>query len=376
MRTNNRINAPKDSITPVTSRRVSRWLLVVSLAFLLSTTHGFLVGCKSGGNQEDSPKPRTQATGDTEVTSTAFPEKNGDEEYNASGVVPLGDSRFLFCDNNVNDALIELNISADGKQQGALVRKPLLGLAPKSTDDMEDLTIAEQDGRRLVFAASSLSVQPGSKKKGREAAARPGGLLRITIQPDGSLATELMSDFRTWLVANAPEIGSSAENDPELGGLNIEGLAWDARRGALLLGIRTPVPGGKPLIQPVRIKDLLGPWTTGNLEMLPPIHLAVENAIGEQGIRSVTRNGFGEGFFVVVGNSTSDSEAPFSLYTWDGGEDGKVSRLPISFHKKMKPEGITTGTVGGRKALVFVDDRGGFSVLWADGAPFSTAGVP
>jgi hypothetical protein len=181
-----------------------------------------------------------------------------------------------------------------------------------------------------------------------------------------------MSDFRAWLLVNAPEIASSAENDPDLGGLNIEGLAWDDRRGALLLGFRTPVPGGKPLIRPVRVKDLFGPWTTGNLEVLPPIHLAVDNAIGEQGIRSLTRNGFDEGFFVVVGNSTSESRASFSLYTWDGGDEGKVSLLPISFHKKMKPEGITTGTIGGRRAVVFADDGGGVSVLWYDEPPFAS----
>jgi hypothetical protein len=145
------------------------------------------------------------------------------------------------------------------------------------------------------------------------------------------------------------------------------------RRGALLLGIRTPVPGGKPEIRPVRIKDLSGPWTTDNLEMLAPIHLAVENAIGEQGIRSITTNRFGEGFFVVVGNSTSESKAPFSVYSWDGGDEGKVSRIPISFHKKMKPEGLTTGTIGGRQVFVFVDDGGGFAIRSDDGTPFHAA---
>lgn len=370
MITSHRIDHPKDAVNSVTSRQVSRSLCFVSLALLLSLSGGFLVACGSGVNQKKSPTARNPVTPDTEVTSTAFSEKNNGEEYNASGVVPLGDSRFLFCDNNLNDALIEVVVSEDGRQQGRLVRWPLVGLAAKSIDDMEDLTIVEQGGRRLVFAVTSLSVQAGSKKKGREAAVRPGGLLRITIQPDGSLATELMSNFRAWLMANAPEIASSAGNDPDLGGLNIEGLAWDARRGALLLGIRTPATGGKPLIRPVRIKDLLGPWTSGNLEMLPPIHLAVESAIGEQGIRSLTRNGFGEGFFVVVGNSTSESEAPFSVYSWDGGAEGKTSRLPISFHKRMKPEGITTGTIGGRRVVMFVDDAGGFSVLPADGAAF------
>jgi hypothetical protein len=376
MRMSHRIDPPRDTLNSVTRRPAWRSLYVAGLALLLSTTGGFLAGCGSGDNKPKSSDAPKHASTDTELTSTLFLDKNNGEEYNASGVVPLGDSRFLFCDNNLNDALMELVVSKDGQQQGPLVRRPLVGLGKKHIDDMEELTIVEQDGRRLVFAVTSLSVKPGSKKKGEEEEVRPGGLLRITIQPDGFLATELMSDFRAWLTANAPEIASSAENDPELGGLNIEGLGWDARRGALLLGIRTPVPGGKPLIRPVRIKDLAGPWTTGNLEMLPPIHLAVENAIGEQGIRSISRNGFGEGFFVVVGNSTSESEAPFSVYTWDGGDEGKVSRLPISFHHKMKPEGITTGTIGGRKALLFVDDGGGFSVLWYDEIDFGSPGIP
>jgi len=372
MRMSGRIDAPKDTINSATARQGLRNLCVAGAALLLSG--GLLAGCGSG-NETKSPKARKQESTDVAVKSTGFLEKTKDEEYNTSGVVPLDDSHFLICDNNRNGVLLELVLSKDGQQQGPLVERPLVGPGNKEIDDMEDLTIFEQDGRRLVFAVTSLSVKPGSKKKGKEAEVRPGGLLRITIKPDGLLATELMSDFRAWLVARAPEIGSSAENDPELGGLNIEGLAWDARRGALLLGIRTPAPSGKPMIQPVRIKDPGGPWTTGNLEMLPPIHLAVENAIGEQGVRSVTRNGFGEGFFVVVGNSTSESKAPFSVYAWDGGDEGKVSRLPISFSKKMRPEGITTGTIGGRKALLFVDDAGGFSVLWDDGTSFA-AGVP
>jgi hypothetical protein len=36
------------------------------------------------------------------------------------------------------------------------------------------------------------------------------------------------------------------------------------------------------------------------------------------------------------------------------------------FAKKMKPEGITRGTIGGRSALVIVDDGGGFQVMWED----------
>jgi hypothetical protein len=39
--------------------------------------------------------------------------------------------------------------------------------------------------------------------------------------------------------------------------------------------------------------------------------------------------------------------------------------ISINFAKKMKPEGIARGTIGGKSALVIVDDNGGFQVVWA-----------
>jgi hypothetical protein len=38
----------------------------------------------------------------------------------------------------------------------------------------------------------------------------------------------------------------------------------------------------------------------------------------------------------------------------------------VRFKKRMKVEGITHGTVGGRGAVVFVDDAGGYQALWDD----------
>jgi hypothetical protein len=369
MKMTNRINRAIATLKSGNLRPALR--VVVGLGIMLSTTGGILMACAGTGKEGSAPDSRPQATSATQVTSTLFSEKNRGTEYNASGVVAIGDSRFLFCDNNINDALVEFGVSASGQQQGPLVRRPLVGLSSKSVDDIEDLTMVERDGRRFLFAVTSLSIDGG--KKGKASVVRPGGLLRITIGPDGSLATELMSDFRVWLVQNAPGIASAAQMDPDVGGLNVEGIAWDERRGALLLGIRTPVVGGKPLLLPVRLKDLSGPWTTANLEMLPQIALGVENSSGEQGIRGLNRNKTGDAFFVVVGNSTSGSKAPFSVYSWDGADEGKVTRLPLSFQKNMKPEGITTGTIGGRDAVLFVDDRGGFSMMWADAAPFGAA---
>ncbi len=70
---------------------------------------------------------------------------------------------------------------------------------------------------------------------------------------------------------------------------------------------------------------------------------------------------------IVVGNSTSKSNAPFALYSWDGNREGRVQHFPgVQFHKRMKVEGVTAGQVAGRGAIVFVDDAGGYQLLWDD----------
>src|SRR5262249_11887901 len=154
---------------------------------------------------------------------------------------------------------------------------------------------------------------------------------------------------------------------------NIEGLAWDKRRRALLFGLRTPVSDGKPMILPVKVKDIAGPWTTSNLEAQAPILLSVEPFGGEKGIRCLYNEPDRVAFLVITGKSTSDSNAPFSLYEWNGNADGALRRLNVIFAKKMKPEGIARGAIGGKGALVVVDDGGGYQVVWDDNRLLSRA---
>src|SRR5262249_46489972 len=76
----------------------------------------------------DSRFGRAQSS-DRIITPIPFGEMNGADVYNASGVVPLADSRFLFCDNKTGDALFELDLTMDGRMKGPLIRRPLQGLA-------------------------------------------------------------------------------------------------------------------------------------------------------------------------------------------------------------------------------------------------------
>lgn len=333
--------------------------LIISVFVALSIASAS--GCKRHGKKDSSESgPGSPPAGALTVDSIPFGELNGKKEYNASGVVQLSDSRFLFCDNNTSDKLFELGLTPDGQEQGELIPRPLQGIAPDQIDDLEDLTLAEEGGRRYLFITSSLYVK---KAKQDRIDIPPSGVLRATVGQDGGLTAENLPGFREWLIAAYPQLSVWGQTTPDNGGINIEGIAWDQSRHALLFGMRTPVPNGRPLILPVRVKDLSGSWATSNLEALPPIQLSVESTGHEQGIRGMSYDRDRGVFLVITGKSVGDSKAEFALYEWNGAADGTTRRLNLRFAKKMKPEGITRGTVAGKSALLIVDDAGGFRIL-------------
>jgi hypothetical protein len=327
----------------------------------------------ASGDRQDGPAPQAPAKPESGaakpagpvITPIPFGEMNGDDVYNASGVVPITNSRFLFCDNNCNDSLFELIIGEDGKRMGPLIRRPLQGLPPDAIDDMEAMTIAEDKGRKFIFVTASLGAKK-PKEVGQPLRIPPSGLLRVKINSDDGLSAENMPEFRDWFIKNAPIIAESAGRIPDEGGLNIEGLAWDHERHALLFGLRTPLSNNNPIVIPVRVKDLDGRWTTDNLKMMPPIQLTLEPDEAARGIRSIEYVHSLHAFLVVIGKAVSGQKAPFALYEWKGGKKGKTHRLNVSFADKMKPEGLTSAIIAGKPALLYTDDGGGYQVFWLD----------
>lgn len=301
-----------------------------------------------------------------------FGERPGAEPYNASEVVALADSKFLFCDNNISDALFELLLTPDGQMACPLVRRPIEGLEAGAVDDLEGMALVEEGGRRFIFVTPSLSLKQRKKprkkkiKRGKEAPPR-SSLLRIMVGQGERLEADVIPDFRSWLIENSPGLGKSTSYLPDDGGLNIEALGWHPDDRALLLGLRTPLMDGRPIILRVGLKEIGGPWTLSNLQMLAPVTLAIEEDRDEQGIRSIEYDPSRGVLLVVVGNSTSGSKAPFRLYSWNGNPKGEVNRFPdIRFDKKMRVEGVTHGIIGRRGCIVFVDDAGGYQVVWDD----------
>ncbi len=321
------------------------------------------VGSESSANQDKTEHALNGGSSAPAVPTMLFPEMPGEQPHNASGIVPAADAKFMFVDNNVNESMFELNMMGDGQKNGPIVPHPMTGVTKGQFDDLEGFTLAEQNGKRYLIATTSLFSK--SSKKNGEFGNQPSALVRVQESPDGTMTTDVISDFRDWFLKNVPDLGTAAILEPDEGGLNVEGLAWDPKNSSLLFGIRTPTKASQPLVVPVKVNDLAGAWTTTNLVAQPAVHLAVETETGDAGIRDITYDSTRNGFLVLVGNATSQSRHPFQLYFWDGNAAGETKRFKdVWFDKGAKPEGIAHGTIGGKGAVVMTDDAGGYMVLF------------
>ena len=60
-------------------------------------------------------------------------------------------------------------------------------------------------------------------------------------------------------------------------------------------------------------------------------------------------------FLIMIGRSLSQGDEPFQLCAWDGAGDS-VTLSDLTFHRSMKPEGLTTFWSGGKKEILVVDE--------------------
>jgi hypothetical protein len=178
-----------------------------------------------------------------------------------------------------------------------------------------------------------------------------------------------MPGFRDWLIAGYPALADAARRRPDNhGGLNIEGLAWDPSRRALLFGVRSPVTAGRIPVLCVHL-DAGAPWSTAALQVGPTLLIEKSDFPAPQGIRDIDYDAARQEFLVIVGRSISGG-VPFQLCTWDGTASA-VNVLDVTFEPPatsicaMKPEGVTAVPGDGARKILIVDDAGGFAVLSA-----------
>jgi hypothetical protein len=286
------------------------------------------------------------------IKTTPFDERNGKVPFNASGAVPVGPLRFVFVDNHEPAALFELAIDGNAEAE-RIARRPLTGVDDEEVRDLEGLARVDLDDEIVLVAASSLCVTARTPSD---------GLIRARYTPHGDLHAESMIGFREWLLSHESWLATAARREPDDGGLNIEGLTWNPREGALLFGLRGPAKRGQVTIIRVVVDAGRGPWTTSSLGAPSLIRISTPKATAAQGIRDLCFDEQTGEILILLGRSTSRDDVPFQLCTWDGRSDD-VAPLDVVFHKTMKPEGVTAFWDGEQKKILIVDDGGGFAVF-------------
>jgi len=283
----------------------------------------------------------------TFTASTAFASDGGPVyplaggPFEASGlVVPPDGKGLLFVDDARSDAVLFMELAADGSPKAAALRVPL-GV---NVVDPEGLTT---DGRFVYLV--------GSQSRGKRRGEGPG-LARFRF--DGARgvvhAAETIDGLGALVVAALPEArptGRKKKAPP----LNIEGLAWDAKHGRLLLGLRAPLDGRQAVLVPVRLRDAGGPFSAANLVVDTPIRLD----LGGDGIRGIEADADGD-YWIIAGGS-SGNPGPSRIVRWDGA--GAAVRPVATLPGHLKAEGVARAVVAGRPVTVVLCDTSQYLLL-------------
>lgn len=287
----------------------------------------------------------TSSRSDQEVPKGLTPFIGG--KFDASGVADVpGTAGILFVDNGREGQVFWMELDQKGKQVGA-INGLNLGV---NIEDLEGITT---DGTSFYVVSS----------QSRPKAIATEGLVRFKFDNRSHSTKEIesISGLKKFLVENVAELRQGAEKNGKDGGLNVEGLAWDPRRGRLLLGLRSPIVNGHALIVPLRLRDQRGPFSIDNLEV--ENSKAIRLPLGGVGIRSIEYDARAKVFRIISGAAENQDQTDFGLWEWNGDEQQPKIRETKRFDKSLKPEGVARATSGSHDFLIIVFDASGYTIL-------------
>ncbi len=259
----------------------------------------------------------------------------------ASGAVAVDERHFAVADDEDNVLRVY-----DAVSGGEPVRKT--NLSKQITLDKKgeaDIEAATSINGRAVWLSSHGRNAKGDEDLNRSLVITtdlPTLDQRVDVQ--GRVYRNLLLDLRADPRLARYELQHASELAPkELGGLNIEGLTATPD-GKLLIGFRSPVPGGKALIIPLLNPEAL--YGSGSVRFGDPIELD----LGGLGIRSLSW--WRHSYLIAAG--PTDEVGPSRLYRWAGA--GAVPRLAAeAVFGNANPEAFFTAE-GNDEILILSDD--------------------
>ncbi len=331
----------------------------------------FLARCAPGSKPQPSDKPAPKASVPLQLPASTPAQATGAvhplpaEVREASGAVYIpateegGTGQYLLAGDEAEYSFYLLDEAPGG---APYCRRPSCILkTPEPLSDVEGL--ARDPATGWIYAITSHSLtKAGERKEHRER------LVRFRLEGGLIASMEIRTGFREALIANpavGPRLLAASERPAESGGINIEGLAWDADKRWLWIGFRSPVgrEAGTdcaatscealllPLMNPKQLFEQ--PGATADLGR--PIWLD----LGGQGIRDVAIVPDLK-FFMIPAGSPTGAPQPFRFVA--ALRDGTVrdfTQKVTAFQNLSTPEGVAIVRPFTDAEYFFVTDNGG-----------------
>ena len=271
----------------------------------------------------------------------------------ASAAVAVGGSRFVVA--NDEDNVLRLYSSTQSGTALATFIIPSLPVLPGVKHGEADIEGAARIGKRIYWIAShgsnsSAKARPHRRQLFATDIDMVAG--KFTLTQAGHSFADLLAamdqydGLKKFKLQNAAQIAPEGE-----GGLNIEGLAA-MPNGALLIGLRNPLSGGKALLITLENPEkVLG---IGGAKAAPVFGKPIELALGGLGIRSIEYAESLKTYLIVAGSHGSGGA--FKVFKWSGTPEAVPELLKTEFKGSFRPE-----------ALYALDDGQGLRVLSDDG---------
>lgn len=329
---------------------VSRILAQV-IAVVLTVGLTLYIAQRSFGPQKSVIETSSKGKAKLKIASSGAGTGFSGGTFEASGVtfVP-GTDGVLFVDDNRPGEVLWMQLNESGRQVGEVKAIPL-GV---QVDDPEGIT---SDGTFFYIASSQSDPKAGDLD----------ALARFAFDPATQTVqkAEVMTNLRGFL-ASIPELKAEVEKKGSDGGFNIEGIAWDFKRGRLLLGLRSPLgKDGQAQIVAVKLRDPTGAFTTENLQLAEPHPISLP--LGGLGIRDIQYDPELNSFLIISGAPEHHEKTLFTLWEWDGSPEPAGSEMGLrkeaDLDPKMKPEGVTHVEIRGRKFIFIVGDASSYIKL-------------
>ena len=315
-------------------RSKGRWIGVVLIALLTAIFVGMIVRAAlrsvSIAAYPMSPVPITAFSGGT---------------FEASGVAHVpGTDTVLFVDDDRPNEVLWMRLGDDRKQAGEIKS---IALAT-SIIDLEGITF---DGEYFYVVGSQ------SKAKGADLV----GLARFRFDAANQrvVGTQSVSGLKKFLADNVAELSGMENTKYNDGGINIEGIAWDPQNKRLLLGLRSPVVESQALVVPLKLRDPKAALSFENLEVEG--RKAMRLPLVGAGIRSIEWDESRKAFSLITGAGPNAEKVDFKTWEWSGNDATPTLRELKMFDRRLKPEGITRFSNGGRDFTFIVFDTSGYA---------------